>query len=94
MKYESLKEHLLAILKDKREVTLSFRQLEVVLGFEFPNSAVDYRLWWIKNDIHVAFQDLLKKHGGHLARNDNSTHHEVRLPRIRRWESCWSEMAL
>lgn len=51
-------------------------------------------LWWIENDIHTAFQALLRKHGGRRARNDKSTHHAVRLPRIRRWESRWSEMAL
>ena len=50
--------------------------------------------WWISNDIFEAFQALLKKHGGHRARNDKSTHHAVRLPRIRRWESRWSEMSL
>lgn len=50
--------------------------------------------WWIQNDIHEAFQALLRKHGGHRARNDNSTHHAVRLKRINRWESCWSEMSL
>ena len=51
-------------------------------------------IWWIKNDIHEAFQRLLEKHGGHRARNDKSSHHAVRLPRIQRWESKWSEMEL
>ena len=46
MKYESLKDHLLAISEDKYEITLSFRQLEAILGFELPKSAVDYRQWW------------------------------------------------
>ena len=46
MKYEPLKEHLLALPEDKNEVALSFRQLEAILGFELPKSAVDYRQWW------------------------------------------------
>jgi len=46
MKYEPLKERLLAIPEDKYEVTLSFRQLEAILGFELPKSAVAYRQWW------------------------------------------------
>lgn len=50
--------------------------------------------WWIQNDIHEAFAALLQKHGGHRARNDNSTHHAVRIQRISRWESRWSEMSL
>ena len=46
MKYEPLKEHLLAIPADMYEVTLSFRQLEAILGFELPKTVVDYRQWW------------------------------------------------
>ena len=46
MKYDALKEHLLAISQDKKEISLSFRQLEAILGFELPKSAVDYRQWW------------------------------------------------
>ena len=46
MKYQPLKEHLLKIPKEKNEVTLSFRQLETILGFDLPKSAVDYRQWW------------------------------------------------
>ena len=67
--------------------------LFVDLGFD-PPKLYPVPLWWIKNDIHEAFQALLRKHGGHRARNDNSTHHAVRLPRIERWESKWSDMAL
>ena len=46
MKYDPLKAHLLTIPYDKKEITLSFRQLEAILGFELPKSAVDYRQWW------------------------------------------------
>ena len=46
MKYDALKEHLLTISHDRKEITLSFRQLEAILGFELPKSTVDYRQWW------------------------------------------------
>jgi len=71
------------------------REFWLFVDLEFdPPKFYPVPLWWIKNDIHEAFQRLLKKHGGHRARNDKSTHHAVRLPRIERWESKWSEMAL
>jgi hypothetical protein len=46
MKYESLQKHLALLPKDVREVTLTFDQLEEMLGFKLPKSAVDYRQWW------------------------------------------------
>ena len=46
MKYGPLKDHLAAISADIREITLSFKRLEAILGFELPKSAVDYRQWW------------------------------------------------
>ena len=46
MKYDPLEEHLSEIPKDKIEVTLTFRQMETILGFKLPSSAVDYRQWW------------------------------------------------
>lgn len=47
MKYDALREYLSTISEDKREITLSFRQLDAILGFELPRSAVDYRQWWV-----------------------------------------------
>ena len=67
--------------------------LFVDLGFD-PPKFYPVPLWWIKNDIYGAHQRYLDKHGGHRARNDKSSHHSVRLPRIQRWESEWSEMGL
>lgn len=46
MKYGALRDHLAAIPRDVREITLSFKQLEEILGFQLPKSAVDYRQWW------------------------------------------------
>ena len=46
MKYDPLKKHLLEIPNDKNEDTLTFRQLEAMLGFELPKSAIDFRQWW------------------------------------------------
>jgi hypothetical protein len=46
MKYQPLKEHLLNVPNAKKEVTLTFPQVEAILGFELPKSAVDYRQWW------------------------------------------------
>ena len=45
-KYDRLSEHLKQLPNDTREVTLTIRQLESVLGFVLPNSALDYRQWW------------------------------------------------
>lgn len=46
MKYEPLKNHLLSVPGEVREITLSFQQLEGILGFELPKSAIDFRQWW------------------------------------------------
>jgi hypothetical protein len=32
---------------------------------------------WIRNDIHEAHQQYLKRHGGHRAENDDSNHHSI-----------------
>jgi len=45
-KYDPLAEHLLALSSNTDEITLTFQQLESVLGFVLPKSAVDYRQWW------------------------------------------------
>ena len=71
------------------------REFWLFVDLEFdPPKFYPVPLWWIQNDIHEAFKALLEKHGGHRARNDNSTHHAVRIKRIARWESHWSEMSL
>jgi len=45
-KYEALAHHLASVEPTVREVTLTFRQIEVLLGFALPKSATDYRQWW------------------------------------------------
>jgi len=45
-KYAPLGEHLAALTGTKREITMSFAQLEQLLGFKLPKSATDYRAWW------------------------------------------------
>lgn len=71
------------------------REFWLFVGLEFdPPKFYPMPQWWKKNDVHKAFQVLLKKHGGHRARNDKSTHHAVRLNRIHHWESRRSEMSL
>ena len=45
-KYDRLTEHLNRLPDNPREVTLTFKNLELVLGFALPKSAIDYRQWW------------------------------------------------
>jgi len=45
-KYEPLREYFVALPQTTREVTLTFRELEQILGFVLPKSATDYRQWW------------------------------------------------
>lgn len=50
-KYDALSNHLTGVATTAREVTLTFRQLEEILGFTLPKSATDYRQWW-GNQFH------------------------------------------
>jgi hypothetical protein len=45
-KYEPLELHLRAIPSKVREVTLSFAELERILGASLPASALSHRPWW------------------------------------------------
>lgn len=45
-KYERLTRHLVELPNSTKDLTLSFRELEAVLGFELPKSASDHRPWW------------------------------------------------
>lgn len=45
-KYAPLRNYLVALPPSTLEVTLTFRQLEEILGFSLPKSATDYRQWW------------------------------------------------
>ncbi len=45
-KYDPLGEFLRQIPSGVEEKALSFRQLEIILGFELPPSARRHRAWW------------------------------------------------
>jgi len=45
-KYDRLTQHLNSISSNVREVTITFKELEGILGFVLPKSAVEYRQWW------------------------------------------------
>lgn len=45
-KYDSLRHYFVAEPPSTREVTLTFGDLEEILGFALPKSATDYRQWW------------------------------------------------
>jgi hypothetical protein len=58
-KYDPLTEYLLGFSSDKREVTVTFKKLESILGFALPKSAIDYQQWWANPsgaDSHVQAQ--------------------------------------
>lgn len=45
-KYDALFEHLNGIPPDVKEITLSFEEIEKILGFQLPTSAHRHRAWW------------------------------------------------
>lgn len=51
MKYEKLKSHLQSINQDR--VTMTFAEIEEILGFSLPNSAYKHRAWWSNTDSHT-----------------------------------------
>jgi len=51
-KYAALAEYL-RNQGDKQEVSLSFKQIEDILGFELPTSARKHRCWWANDESHV-----------------------------------------
>ena len=56
-KYTPLENYLLALPKNKREVTLSFEQIEGILKFKLPASAYEDERWWLRekegNHVHL-----------------------------------------
>jgi hypothetical protein len=60
-KYTPLEQHLKALLIEKREVTMTFGQIERILNDTLPVSASKYRPWW-SNEVegfHVQSQAWL-----------------------------------
>jgi len=49
---------------------------------------------WMRNDIHVAHQKYLARHGGKRARNQASTHHGIPMKRIAEWRDRWDLLKL
>jgi hypothetical protein len=49
-KYEPLAEHLAALPRSRNEVTLSFADVERIIGDDLPPSAREYRQWWENQD--------------------------------------------
>jgi hypothetical protein len=49
-KYSTFGEHLLTIERD--QVTLSFSDIETILGFSLPKSARKFRTWWANDTTH------------------------------------------
>ena len=45
-KYDPLNQHLASLSPDLKAITISFVELEKLLGFDLPKSATDYRQWW------------------------------------------------
>lgn len=45
-KYDALTQHFAAVPSTVRDITLTFREMEAILGFTLPKSATDYRQWW------------------------------------------------
>lgn len=45
-KYEPLEEHLLSARASKETVTVSFAEVETIIGARLPKSAYSYREWW------------------------------------------------
>ncbi|MEE9340970.1 MAG: hypothetical protein V3V21_04835 [Thermoplasmata archaeon] len=54
-KYSSFGHHLSDLKDDKQ--TLSFREVEQILGFPLPASAFRYRPWWANDPTHVQAMD-------------------------------------
>ncbi len=54
-KYTPLENYLRALPKSKKEVRLSFEQIEVILKFKLPSSAYEDERWWMheKEGNHV-----------------------------------------
>ncbi|MCB0119710.1 MAG: hypothetical protein KDD72_11825 [Anaerolineales bacterium] len=47
-KYTPLEDYLRALPKSKKEVKLSFEQIEGILKFKLPSSAYEDERWWLR----------------------------------------------
>lgn len=65
-KYEPLGAFLADLPRGQKQVTLSFRRIEVLLGEPLPASATDYREWWVggrvkRGRIDANWQDQVQQ---------------------------------
>jgi len=47
-KYIPLENYLLSLPKSKKEMRLSFEQIEAILKFKLPSSAYEDERWWLR----------------------------------------------
>lgn len=47
-KYAPFEKYLLSLPQSKREITLSFEQIEEILKFKLPSSAYEDERWWLR----------------------------------------------
>ena len=50
--------------------------------------------WWIKNDIYLAHQEYLDRHGGTRPGNPDSTHHAIDERRLSEWYERWDILGI
>lgn len=50
--------------------------------------------WWLRNDIHIAHEEYLERHGGKRARNPDSTHHSIHEKRLKDWQEKWEILGI
>jgi hypothetical protein len=51
-KYDALRQHLQSLAATTSSVTLTFRQIEGIVGFPLPPSAREHRPWWANDPTH------------------------------------------
>jgi len=80
-KYDPLKNYLLSLPDHQDETTLSFKELERILGANLPPSAYKYRAWWgnDKSSVHVNARAWMG--AGWLVDAFNLSEHWVRFVR-------------
>jgi len=47
-KYTPLEDHLRALPKNKKQITLTFEKIEEILKFKLPSSAYEDERWWMR----------------------------------------------
>ncbi|MFA7407391.1 MAG: hypothetical protein WCY93_06070 [Anaerolineaceae bacterium] len=50
--------------------------------------------WWIKNNIYLAHQEYLNRHGGTRPVNPDSKHHSIDESRLYEWQNRWDILGI